>query len=50
MIARVLIVLCLLVLLANQIVMWMMISRIQGDMAYENMRTVHRGEFGQTYR
>jgi hypothetical protein len=46
---RVLIVLVI-CLLVSQLATWVMLFRIQGDMAYENMRTVHRGEFGQAYR
>jgi hypothetical protein len=37
-------------LLVSQIATWVMLSRMQADMAYEHMRPVHRAEFGQTYR
>lgn len=33
-------------LLMSQIATWVMLYRIQGDMAYEHMRAVHRGEYG----
>jgi hypothetical protein len=50
MIGRLLLIVLLVILLVSQAAAWVILSRIQGDIDYERMRTVHRGELGQTYR